>query len=244
MPSIRWNRKWGSGYDWPSHGDEWSGQAEYCGQPYEAWKASVVEHFIHPNLPRGGSALEIACGHGRWSEILIERAERVVLVDLNPECVEHCRERFAPYEGVEYLVNDGATIPVEEPASLDFIWSYDAFVHMEADVIGTYLKEIARLLRPAGRAVIHHAGRRHSMLPLSFLARYGRPGKWLYRLLSMKRDTAGGSDGDRGMISARVVRRLAEDAGLTVLFQKDAWGGDGEFDCRRFNDVITGLALR
>jgi SAM-dependent methyltransferase len=240
MPSIRWNRKWNR-YEWPRHGEEWSGQAEYCNQPYEAWKSSIFETFIEPYVSPSGTSLEIGCGHGRWSPYLIDRSARVVLVDLNPDCVAHCRERFSDRDHVEYLVTDGSTIPLPESASVGFVWSYDSFVHMEADVILSYFREFARLLEPGGTAVIHHAGRRHAMLRLSFVAKWGRPGKGLYRLVSMKWNTAGGRDGDRGMISSRRVRELAREAGLSILFQVDSWGDRGQFDCKRFNDVITGL---
>jgi len=241
MPTIDWNRKWDR-YDWPDHGDEWSGQADYCGQPYETWKASAFETFMAGNLGPAAVSLEVGCGHGRWSSYLVANSARVTLVDLNPSCIDHCRERFSRCANVSYFTNDGASLPFVEDSSVDFIWSYDAFVHMEGNVIRAYLREFARILRPGGRAVLHHAGRRHGWLWLSFVARWGRPGKWFFRILSMKGNTAGGGDGDRGMISRERMRRMIRAAGLTVVFQVDSWGEDSRFDCKRFNDVITGMA--
>ena len=45
MPSRDWNKTWDRGYEWSQGGDEWTGQAEYCGQPYEAWKQSILDKF-------------------------------------------------------------------------------------------------------------------------------------------------------------------------------------------------------
>jgi SAM-dependent methyltransferase len=243
MPSLKWNRIWND-YEWPKDGDEWDGQARYCGQPYEAWKASVFETFIKENINPSTIALEVAAGHGRWSPYLIRHASRVYLADMNPDCIAFCKEKFKTHDHVSCHVNDGTTLPFLEPTSVDFIWSYDSFVHMEKDTIQSYFLEFARVLRPGGRAVIHHAGRRHLMLPLSWLDRFGTPGQWLYRVLSMKRDTAGGDDGDRSHVSGRLVRRMARRAGLAVLFQGDTWGDEDQYTCKRFNDLITRMEKR
>jgi SAM-dependent methyltransferase len=238
MPSIKWNECWND-YAWVNDGDEWDGQAKYCHQPYEAWKASLVETFIQANLPPSSVALEIGAGHGRWSPYLIQGAARVILVDMNPSCVAFCREKFSDHAQVACLVNDGKSLPFIEDDSIDFVWSYDSFVHMEKEPIQSYLHEFSRILRPGGSAVIHHAGRRHAMLPLAFIARFGRPGKALFRLLSMKRDTASGGDGDRSFVSNRMIRGMARAAGLHLRAQADAWGDDGQFNCRRFKDTIS-----
>jgi len=240
MPSVEWNRYW-ERYPWPEDGDEWSGQAAFCGQPYEAWKESVHQAFLQPYLTADTVVLEIAAGHGRWTEYLVEHAARVHLVDLNPSCIEFCRQRFAGWDNLTYAVNDGRSLPGLGAGSVDFAWSYDSFVHMEAGTIAAYLRELARVLRPGGKAVIHHAGRRHALLKLGFLVRLGPAGRYLFRLLSIKRDTLGGRDGDRSLVSRELFSDLARAAGLEVLFQVDSWGDRGQFDCRRFNDVVTGL---
>ncbi|MFH0947074.1 MAG: class I SAM-dependent methyltransferase, partial [Planctomycetota bacterium] len=139
----------------------------------------------------------------------------------------------------ECFVNDGCALPFCGEASIDLVWSYDSFVHIEKSAIQSYFHEFARVLRPGGKAVIHHAGRRHATLPLGFLRRLSLPGRWTYQVLSMKRDTDGGRDGDRSHVSRELVLQMARRAGLAVLQQTDSWGEAGEFNCRRFNDAIT-----
>ena len=86
---------WDQNYHWDGDGDEWQGQARVCGVPYEEWKQSLIDHLIVPYLEPGGIALEIAPGHGRWSEAVAARAGRLVLVDLSPSCLAFCQQRFS-----------------------------------------------------------------------------------------------------------------------------------------------------
>lgn len=41
--------------------------------------------------------------------------------------------------------------------SIDFVFNYDSLVHVEHDVIGAYLHEMARKLTPNGTIFIHHS---------------------------------------------------------------------------------------
>ena len=40
---------------------------------------------------------------------------------------------------------------------MDFVWSFDVFVHIAAPDIEQYLREFARVLRRGGRGIVHHA---------------------------------------------------------------------------------------
>ena len=43
--------------------------------------------------------------------------------------------------------------------SVDFVFSFGTFVHIEPDGIAQYLAEIRRVLKPAGVAVVHYAAK-------------------------------------------------------------------------------------
>jgi SAM-dependent methyltransferase len=142
------NRELWGGYDWSGGGLEWG--------PAQSRDALVAEH-----LPAGehGTIVEIGPGAGRFSEVLAERARRLLLVDVTEEALQRCRERLGDRPGVEYVRTDGASLPGVESGSADVIWSFEAFVHMLPVDVAAYVGEIARVLRPGGVAVIHHAGR-------------------------------------------------------------------------------------
>jgi SAM-dependent methyltransferase len=161
MGSIRWNRiMWGNPDNWTDGGDGWDFHARSGGHLYDDWKHSVVKEFLAPYLGPERDVVEIGPGQGRWSEYIVENARTVTLVDLSANCIEECRRRFAPVgrSTVSFFVNDGVTLPVVD-SSVDLIWSFGTFVHIEIPEIDRYLAEMRRVLRPGGRFVIHHAGR-------------------------------------------------------------------------------------
>lgn len=230
MPSKEYNLLlWDKRHAWSMDGDEWSDMAEFCGVPYLEWKESLAEHFIKGNVC-GKTVLEIGPGHGRWTAYLAP-AKKLILVDLSPNCIEFCKKLFSGKTQVDYHVNDGKSLPVGGE-SVDFIWSFDTFVHIEKDILEQYLAEIARVLRPGGSAVIHHPGRRFLWLaPISSAGIWGRR---IYDKLSL--GTQAPNSGLRSNISRSLFLRLSEKASLEVAWQNDSWG---RCNVKKFGDCIT-----
>ena len=236
MPTVEWNKKvWGEDHSWEQAGDEWSGMADHCGQPYEQWKKALVEEFI-ARMPDGARVLEIAPGHGRWTEHLLTKASTVALVELNQSCLDVCHERFGD-DKVTYHLTDGASLDFIASSSIDFAWSFDSFVHMEPPVVQSYLAELGRVLAPGGTVTIHHGNLANWSLPLvPVTARAGTPGRVLQRVISQGRLH---DSGRRAPVSAIKVAHWASDAGLTVVSQVDRWGDKGQFTVTKFRDRIT-----
>ena len=145
-----------STWDWSQCGEEWSNH------DHPQWKQSLVDQVLAPRIPIGSRVLEIGPGAGRWTQYLVERASRVVLVDLTPRCIELCRQRFAKHNHIEYYVNDGSDLCFIEPSSIDRIWSFDVFVHMLAADVEIYIEQFGVILAQGGQGIIHHGclGRR------------------------------------------------------------------------------------
>lgn len=240
MPSVDWNRRqWNDMHGWDSDGDEWSGMAAYCGQTYGAWKDALVRRFVEPGLGSDSDALEIAPGFGRWTAVMAGRTGTLTLVDLSPRCIEVCQERFGDLPGMRFVVNDGSTLPGVPDSSIDFIWSFDSFVHMELPVIDGYLAEMERVLRPGGRAVIHHAGKRNWSLRLvPATSRAGRFGRMCQQIASQGRVR---DSGNRGNVSRQSFATAALRRGLSVAEQTSSWGDSQEFTVDKYGDCISVL---
>lgn len=236
--TIENNRQlWDRDYQWLKDGDEWDGQAACCNLPYESWKKSLVDHLILPNISETDTVLEIAPGHGRWSRIIAPQVKKLILVDLGQQCIDFCKTLFKDTTHIDFIVNDGKTITGVPDNSVDFVWSYDSFVHMDGAVISSYLHEISRVLKPGGKSVIHHAGRKHWWLWLGFLRNAGEIGKQIYKVISLGRFKD--HDGWRSNVSPVKVRNLAKLAGLEITDQFQFWDQEHLTGVPRFNDCIT-----
>ena len=157
MPTVTENLSvWNEKYDWSKQGDEWTRNAAGT----EAYWKRVIYPRISRFLPTG-TILEIAPGYGRWTQFLKDHCQRMLVADLAPRCIEHCRQRFSGESHISYFINDGYSLPDVANQSVDFAFSFDSLVHAERDVIEAYVHELARILRPTGVAFLHHSNIGH-----------------------------------------------------------------------------------
>lgn len=212
-PTIRWNRVWNNP-EWDKDGDEWNDQAAFCNKPYGEWKNSVTESFIYRNINENSTVLEIAPGHGRWTEFILRKCRNLILVDLNQKCIEFCKKRFLKFKNIEYHTNNGKDLSFIKSNSIDFIWSYDSFVHMEKEIFESYFKEFSRVLKKSGKVIIHH------------------PGGW-------KLPRA--NKGNRSDVTKDLVKKIAEKSNLLIKYQIQSWGDKNKYNCKLYNDYITEL---
>jgi len=213
-------KRWDKDHAWPEHGDEWNRQAAACGIDYSAWKESLVAHLIVPHVSANTHVLEIAPGHGRWTAYLAPRAGNITVVDLSPSCIAYCKERFTASTNIGYFVTDGTSLPPSATDAIDFVWSFDAFVHMDREVIAAYLKEIARVLKAGGMAIIHHSN-----------------------VADLETHAQAKAEGWRAPMTATLFTKLALQAGLNVVSQFVYWDEQNKIGVPRLGDRITRLVL-
>ncbi len=118
----------------------------------------VSDNPIHQRLLRAyslavpyikGDLLELGCGEGRGVELLAPLAQRYVALDKIIEVIDKLQERypkldfrqavFPPFKGIE-------------DESFDTIVSFQVIEHIKDDEL--FLKEIERVLKPGGTAVL------------------------------------------------------------------------------------------
>ena len=148
LNSVAMNREIWNSWDWSAAGKEWTVS--------DAWYESLIRNVLRRWIPSGSSVLEIGPGAGRWSEPLIDLAGRYVGVDVSTGAIEFCRKRFRDARDAEFMVGSGTDLSGVADQSIDRIWSFDVFVHINAADIAKYLDEFNRVLKPGGLAIIHH----------------------------------------------------------------------------------------
>jgi SAM-dependent methyltransferase len=208
-------------YDWREAGEEWSAP---WGTSAAQWTGTIFPR-IRDFLPTG-TILEIAPGFGRWTHYLKEYCQELWAVDKSTECIEACRQRFAADPHVHCCVNDGRSLSMVPDGSVDFVFSFDSFVHPNRDIIEAYLCELGTKLKPGGKGFIHHS----NFGQYANTVRERLPGALTKPLIKAKiLDWA--HHRNPGM-SAELFRSLCEQHGLHCVSQELVnWRGRRLIDC-------------
>ena len=115
--------------------------------------------IIYPAIKdcRYSTVLDLAAGHGRNALRLIEKAQHVTCVDVNPENIAFLKNRFANDRRFTVTQNDGASLSQIPDNSIDLAYSFDSMVHFDVEIVTAYVKEFYRIVRPGQFAFIHHS---------------------------------------------------------------------------------------
>ena len=148
--NIEEQRFWNNDNIWTDGGHEWSNS---FGTTENLWNKEIFDSIKEF---RGKKILEIAPGFGRITQFLSILASELIVIDLNPLCIEKTKEKLG-HHVLAYFTNDGKTLTGVRDNSQDLVFSFDSFVHMHANVTEEYVKEIFRVLKPGGQAFIHHS---------------------------------------------------------------------------------------
>ena len=125
-------------------------------------EAGVISRLL--GLDARARVLDLACGHGRHAWALACRAGEVVGVDRSGDYLRRAASGSLPGPGG--LVTRGAPLFVRADvralpfptSSFDAAYSwYSSLFMFGDDENGAALAELARVLRPGGRALVHHA---------------------------------------------------------------------------------------
>ena len=125
----------------------------------------------------GAVVLDYGCGDGQFSIILAGRGARVFGIDISPKLIEQARATAAMIgrngNSPEFVVGDAHHTPFED-AMFDYVLGNGALHHLDLEKA---LAEIARLLKPGGKALF--------LEPM-----YYHPLLWVLRRLTPKTRTA------------------------------------------------------
>jgi SAM-dependent methyltransferase len=121
----------------------------YPFQPATAvWRAVEVSELARAGIP-GGRGLDLGCGDGRLTRVLLEQVggRRLVGLDVDPR-----ETRLAIADGLYENVHtsSGDNVP-ESQGSFDFVISVSVMEHIPH--LEPVLREVGRVLKPGGRLI-------------------------------------------------------------------------------------------
>ncbi|MFZ1523007.1 MAG: methyltransferase domain-containing protein [Candidatus Saccharimonadales bacterium] len=113
-----------------------------------------TEHLQRYNQTRdivkGKVVLDIASGSGYGTKIISKYAKKVYGVDINYGAVNYARENYSA-KNIEYMTGSGTNIPIGNK-SVDVVTTFETIEHI--DDYESFIKEIKRVLKPDGLAII------------------------------------------------------------------------------------------
>ncbi|HSE32392.1 MAG TPA: methyltransferase domain-containing protein [Pyrinomonadaceae bacterium] len=108
--------------------------------------ANFVQEICSRVKDRKARILDVGCGTGA-NLLLLSRYGEAEGVDISDDALAFCRER-----GLEKVKSGSAEQLPYEDASFDLVTALDVVEHLDDDLAG--LKEMRRVLRPGGRALV------------------------------------------------------------------------------------------
>jgi SAM-dependent methyltransferase len=205
LNSVELNHAIWKSWDWSAAGEEWT--------PSEEWKQSVIRRFIDRHIPAPASILEIGPGGGRWTEPLLRRATEYWGVDISPTCVEHCRQRFNGQAHARFVVGNGVDLGAVPTGSVEALFSFDVFVHINQAEVASYAAEFVRVLKPGGVGILHHG------------------------------TVGGARGGSRSNLTQDAMMDILRSRGLSVIESVDEWRDEGALhNLHAYADRVTVFA--
>ena len=122
----------------------------------------IKNEYVLPHVGPDVDALEIGPGGGRWTRYLLP-CRSVWLVDFHEEILDLVRQTFGEHDNLEFVHNTGSDFPGVPDESIDFLYSFGTFVHLDEPLVDSYLDNMRRILRPDATVVIQYSDKRKPM---------------------------------------------------------------------------------
>lgn len=169
MPSLEWNECWSANLKQFQKGElrkteeEGYFYGDHWGAPEETNMLQIYkDKYIKPYIDKNTIALEIGAGGGRITQF-VKDVKLLNLIDLHQEMLDYIKSRFNDPANFNYIQTNGTDLPGIEDESIDYIYSFDVFVHLDLPIIEQYVKNIHKALKKDGILNLHFSNKRKVM---------------------------------------------------------------------------------
>ena len=121
----------------------------------------VRDHFLLPYITPSTTVVEIGPGGGLWTRYMLA-AQSIYAVDFHQELLNELKSNIV-HPDIKFIKNSGSDFPGIPPKSVDFLFSFGTFVHLDLELIDQYLTNMKPLLKPESMVVIQYADRTKPM---------------------------------------------------------------------------------
>lgn len=148
LNTFEQNYRFWNDYDWSGRGEEWSVNEE--------WKMKLVELIVDKEISNEDVVVEIGPGTGRMTEHILKRVSELICVDISVKCIEVLMEKFGSDEKIKFHHIEKVDLSFLNDNTIDKVFSYDVFVHIDKEIFEEYFKEFKRILKNDGSVIIHY----------------------------------------------------------------------------------------
>lgn len=114
---------------------------EYLREPYEIYLETIKR-----NIKENHKVLEVACGTGKFSEVLLKKSKEVYFLDISKTSLKVIKKRFVNFENFKCVQGRMEALPFENK-SFDMIVTSGSLSYSN---IYKFLEEIKRVLKHDG----------------------------------------------------------------------------------------------
>src|SRR5664279_5251225 len=116
----------------------------------------IKEKYVLPYVSAEHVAVEIGPGGGRWTQYLLG-FQTLYAVDYHQELLDELARNFRRCRNLRLIKNDGTNFPEIAANSIDYIFSFGTFVHLDFGLIEQYLHAMRSIAKPGGNIVIQYS---------------------------------------------------------------------------------------
>lgn len=126
------------------------------GDPNEVTYLKFIrDKYILPHINFDHAAVEIGPGGGRWTRYLLS-FRALYTVDYHQELLDELQKTLKT-PNLTLIKNSGTDFPGIPHNSIDFVFSFGVFVHLEKDLISAYLKSLYTIVTSKANIVIQYS---------------------------------------------------------------------------------------
>lgn len=112
--------------------------------------AEKIGQLVEPT----DTVLDLGCGIGRVTRYVAPLCREIWAVDASETMLEYAKKRLADIPNVRFVQGAGASLPDVPSESIDVAYSVLTLQHVEREHAFLLLRELRRILKPGGRAIV------------------------------------------------------------------------------------------
>jgi phospholipid N-methyltransferase len=125
----------------------------------------IRDRYILPYVNGEQCAVEIGPGGGRWTRYMLG-FRKLYVVDYYADLLEEVKTHFRK-PNIEFIKNNGTDFPGIGDRSVDYLFSFGTFVHLDEHLIQAYLGNMKRILNAGANVVIHYSDKTKIMAQIN-----------------------------------------------------------------------------